>query len=61
MQGKWAYSFLLAALTGMDANQYNTYEGAIWQHTGKVFKMSICGSFESTIKMTVRYASEDLA
>ena len=52
--------FLLAELGGMNANRYNAYEGAIWQHTGKVFKMSICGSCKSTIKI-IRYASEDLA
>jgi len=32
--------FLLAVLAGMNANQYNAYEGPIWQHTGKVFKIS---------------------
>ena len=45
---------LLAVLAGMNANQYNAYEGAIWQHTGKVFKISYCGSCKSTIKKTIR-------
>lgn len=58
---KWTYSVLLAALTGMNANRYNIYEGAIWQHTGNVCKMSTCGSFESTVKMTLGNASGDLA
>lgn len=53
--------FLLAVLAGMNANWYNAYEGAIWQHTGNVFKMSTCGSCKSIIKKAIQYASGDLA
>ena len=61
MQGKRAYSFLLAVLVGMNATQYNTGEGVFWRQTGKVFKLSICGSYKSAVSMTVWYASKDLA
>lgn len=58
--GEMGILFLLLEVTGMNVNWYNAYEGAIWQHTGTVFKMSACGSCKSIIK-NIPYSVKDLA